>query len=170
MTCNSGPKTGAEWRMGSSKTLYGELKRFLVELGLACALVMVLAQTFPAFANTLNGWTPVCTSAGISMVKASADDPAPSPDCKRCPLCLTNHTTYGGLPTKGSDATVAGQIGSVLELRRPMTRVVLPDHLLPFSGAPPPAISVDIMQHNLIVPVSLAPTNSFFMPGFASWH
>lgn len=169
MTYSRGSKIRTNGRSELQPTLGKELRRFLHEFCFVCALLMLLGQTFPAFASTFGGWTPVCSSTGIVLAQEASDDGAPSRECSRCSLCMTGHTPLGDLPVKSIDIGWTDDASNMFELDFWAVHLVLPDHLLPFSGAPPPAIQVGIMQHNFRVPVSLTPTNMTFMPEFISW-
>lgn len=169
MICTRGTNMRTNQRPGRQPTLKGELKRFGYEFCLVFALLMLMAQTFPVFAGTFNGWTPVCSQAGLVLAETPSKDTTPSPECSRCSLCITNHTAFGGLPVKSVGLGRVGGENHTVEPAFWANNLVLPDHILPFSGAPPPVIQVEIMQHSFFVPVSFTPTNYTAKPEFTSW-
>ena len=150
--------------------LAAELKRFVTELCVSLALLMMLVQTYPAFSSTMSQWTPICSGDGIAFVQLPSDDDAPKKTCKRCTLCFTNFNSLLGLPAKSADIILAVVGEGISQPQLVSSLVVLPDHLLPFSGAPPPYKQVDLMMHTVVVSVSLTPNNVPVMPETVSWH
>ncbi|PLW78129.1 hypothetical protein C0081_05630 [Cohaesibacter celericrescens] len=170
MKHSHGSSSCAHKRSEMKQILVGELKRFLTELCVVLSLLMMLVQTYPAASSAMNEWTPICSSAGLSLVQIPSDENVPNDDCTRCVLCFTHHNSFVGVPVKTTDmpSPHAGKGFSQPELVA--NSIPLPDHLLPFSGAPPPFKQVEPMLHTYSVSVSPTPNTVPVMPEIISWH
>ena len=158
MNCIHGPNFRNDGRVGLTQMLSRELKRFLTELCFVIAVIMMLVQTFPAFSGTMDEMTSICSDDGISIVQMPSDGKAPQKSCRRCNLCVSNCNSIVGIPTKPSNFNLTVSCHKIAQTKLVARLVLLPDHLLPFSGAPPPHNQEDVMQHLISV------------PEFVSWH
>lgn len=166
MSSSRNISSGALNRVELPITLKSELKRFLLELALICALLMVLSQTFPAFGNEIE----TCTQEGIVIVQADTVNSQSQHDCERCAVCAFNQTKNDGLLGKTAKTALAVMQLNLVEPAFAPVHIPLPDHFLPFSGAPPPPAFVEFMQYVSFSKALPKSASTSIVPGVVPWH
>lgn len=153
-------------RGGLPTTLKSELQRFFLELAMICALLMVLTQTFPASANEVEA----CTQEGIATVQTDAANDQSKHDCERCSVCAFNQTKNDGLTGNTAKTVLAVMQLNLVEPVFAAVHIPLPDHFLPFSGAPPPPAFVEFMQYLSLSKALTKGASKSSVSGVVPWH
>ena len=124
----------------------------------------------PANASAIGLDGVICTEDGTAISGIPADTDKPNHPCDRCLNCVLCSSALHGLSNQS--ATLILLTTQTLAPMQTLETLLLalPDHLLPFSGAPPPFFQDQIMLHNMVVPVRSASTQLRIMPEIRSWH
>lgn len=149
------------------------LTKLFVGACVVLSLMLLQLQICPSASTASASETSlmvICTDDGTFVVEASGDKGDHGAGCSRCPDCLTCSSTSFDEPHRASILIPSNFSALVSMPIYESLHIGLPDHLLPFSGAPPPEKLDQTMLHTLYVPVRFASSKARRMPEVISWH
>ncbi|TLP45926.1 hypothetical protein FDK21_09820 [Cohaesibacter sp. CAU 1516] len=141
-------------------------------MGLCVVLSLTLMQwqvCTSALANE-SSLMVICTDGGISVVEVAGEQSNKQKSCNRCPDCQTCSSGAFGMPDSVSEFVTFFSSGHYSKSLYETLHIGTPDHLLPFSGAPPPNELDQTMLTSLSESVRFASSEVSIMPESISWH
>ena len=148
----------------------GKLTRLLVGFAVVFSLMAMQLQVCPQASAADGELMVICTESGSIVIEVPLGTPSHEEECNRCPDCMTCSSSALGLLDRVSILQLPILASSADKPAYATLHIDHPDHLLPFSGAPPPEKSNQIMTHIAFVPALGVPTQFSVMPEVVSWH
>lgn len=161
------------YRNKNSSNIYKLISQFVqLIVGFSVVFSLLLVPVHACSHATFNGSVEIviCTSDGPAIVELKEDDKQKSDDCDRCPDCLAGSQTSFSSPDHVFYIKRDIWTSNMSKPARQTVVISLPDHLLPFSGAPPPVKSDHTMLQTFSLSVHFVPPNLRIMPEVLSWH
>ena len=150
-----------------------QLTKLLVGVCVVFSLMLMQWQTCPAAAAASSsgaGLIVICTDDGFSVVEVPGTPNGHNTTCNRCPDCQTCSGVSLDAPKRASVLIPTNKAALASLPLHETLHIGLSDHLLPFSGAPPPEKLDQTMLHSHYVPVRFASRKARRMPEMISWH
>ena len=137
---------------------------------LSLLIIQLQVCSPPLAASDFGFETVICDDDGVPIDNSASKKNKSNHQCDKCLDCLLCSPGHLGRPEQASSIgrSFAQEIGVTQSLETLL--VALPDHLLPFSGAPPPPLQDQFMLHASFVPMPFASTQLRRMPEIVSWH
>ena len=152
--------------------LVGPLVRAMVGMIVLGSLLMMQLQVCAPPSKSFDAGSDIviCSDDGVVSINTPADSNKSGHSCDRCLDCTLCSHVLLGLPDRSEsiDLQFAHALDAAVTLETLL--LALPDHLLPFSGAPPPSLQDQFMLQMSSVPMRFASTPMRVMPEIISWR